>query len=89
MDYKENLSMALDEGDKAIIRNIAFEAAEHTAQKVTTLFEAKLQLHQAECPFAEEFSATKNQAKGGWWTITALVGALTGVAALVLSWWKK
>ena len=80
--------MALDEGDKAIIRQIAFAASEHTCKQVSENFDSRLKLHQAECPVAKKFEETKNQAKGAWIIVTAVASFFAAIAALAFGVWK-
>ncbi|OHB80544.1 MAG: hypothetical protein A2W31_06835 [Planctomycetes bacterium RBG_16_64_10] len=78
----------LDERDHAVIELAAMKAAEHVATKMEQQFEERLKRHQAECPFAKDYEANKNKAKGGW-KVAALIGAwiLAGLS-LVASWFK-
>ncbi len=81
--------MALDEGDKAIIRQIAFDASEHTFARIEKSMKENtkmlVNLHQAECPVRDKVEAGKHLAMGGW-RVLAFLGGLAGtVAALALS----
>jgi hypothetical protein len=78
----------LDDGDKAIIEQIAYRAAEHTAKKVEQSIKLRMELHQAECPVGRRLAATENAAKGGWKVLATIGAAVMSVAALVVSWLK-
>lgn len=80
--------MALDEGDRAIIRTIALEAAEHVATRAIADMRTQLTLHQAACPVGQRFNEVENKAKGGWAVVVAVSGVVSAVAALVVSWFK-
>lgn len=81
--------MAFDEGDKAIIRQISFEAAEHTYQRVQQSLEDKIVLHRAECPVAKEFEAERNRFAGGWKVIAILCALFGAILSLGFQAWEK
>lgn len=69
----------MDAGDKAIIKEIAFEAAKVIGDRLEERFIEKIKLHQAECPVKDEVAKNVNQAKGAW-KVIAFVSALVGAA---------
>lgn len=79
----------LDEGDKAIIKEISYEAAEHMVQRVQGSFNARLALHQAECPTSKGFEAAKNKAYGIWITLGFLASALIYLTSIVMQLREK
>ena len=81
--------MALDEGDKAIIRDIAFDAAEHTSRRVIGSFETRLQLHRAECPIGKEFMEAQNKMRGAWFVISIVASIVATVATIAVEWLRK
>lgn len=78
----------LDEGDKAIIEQISFRAAEHAARQVEKSVKLRLELHQAECPVGRRMTAAENKARGGWSVLATIGAAVMSIAALVVSWLK-
>ena len=74
----------LDEGDRAIIKEISYEAAEHMVQRVQGSFDVRLNLHKAECPTAKGFEAAKNKAYGVWITIGLLASVVIYLISVVL-----
>lgn len=80
--------MALTEGDKAVVREIAFEAAKTIGDEVKDAIMTGLRLHQAECPVKVEVEAKINQAKGARWAfglVIAVVSAAIGAMATLFS----
>ena len=89
--------MQLDEGDKAIMRSIAFDAADHSAARVkettdmalngvVSKIRSELALHAAECPVKAEVAASRNKLRGGWHVIVTVAALISGLSALVISW---
>lgn len=79
--------MALTEGDRAIMRETAFEVAEVIERRLLAAFEKQVELHQATCPVKMEVQATLNQAKGGGRVAVLIAAIISGVAGLALSIW--
>lgn len=83
--------MALNEGDKAIIREIAFEAAKEIASEVQAqvreAMDHAVEHHADTCPIARQFEAVQNKFMGGWTMITLLCTALMSLASLAVSVW--
>ena len=55
--------MALSEGDKAIVREIAFEAAEIIKGELSGSFKMQMELHQLSCPAVEAVKQWPKEAK--------------------------
>ncbi len=78
-----------NEGNRAIIRDIAFEVADKIAADLKEHFAAAIKLHQADCPVKIEVAAIVNQAKGGRVAIAALaafVAAVVGALWTAITW---
>ena len=71
--------MALTEGDKAIIRETAFEVGNVVAERLMQSFEDICARRRAECPVKEQVAAMTNQRKGA----KALAGLIVGAVGLV------
>lgn len=81
--------MALNEGDKAVVREIAFEAAKTIGDEVKDAILTGLRLHQAECPVKAEVEAKINQARGARWAfgiVISLVSAVIGAISAFIGW---
>jgi hypothetical protein len=80
------------EGDKAIIREIAFEVAKVIKADLKADFAGAVELHQATCPIKVNVEATLNQAKGAkvaLGILWAVAAALGGAAVVVVGhYWK-
>jgi hypothetical protein len=81
--------MALSEGDRAIVHEVASEAAKTIGDELKKDFAVQIDLHQARCPIGKDMDAMRNQAKGGW-KVVAIIAALIGTVAslLVTHFWK-
>jgi hypothetical protein len=90
----------LDEGDKAIIKDISYGAAEHTVQRVQGSFDskiealqssinAKLVIHQASCPHGNTVSEAKDRVRGAWWTICILATVISAIATIAIELFRK
>jgi hypothetical protein len=75
--------MAMSEGTRAIVREIAFEAAGVIRDELKTTFATHVELHQATCPTRTEVQAAKDKAKGAKIVLVA-VAAVVGFAGSVL-----
>jgi len=73
--------MPLDEGDRAIVREIAFEAAEVIKSEVIKTLKTELRLHQAECPAIKAIARWPKQMI--FLVIGVGLGSGGGVAALL------
>ena len=83
----------MSDGDRAIIREIAYEAANNIVEKVVRdlkeHYAHEIRLHIAECPVKQEVNNRINQVKGVRWALSlvaGLIGAAIGAAANIL--WK-
>jgi len=71
----------MDEGDKAIIREIAFEAAKVIKEELTNGFKIQLELHAAQCPAKTAISRWPKQV---WFLVIGIaVGSSGGVVGLL------
>lgn len=57
--------------------------AEHEALERRTDLEARIHLHEVECPVAKKVEAAENRLTGGWRTLAAVAGLITGAIALI------
>jgi hypothetical protein len=90
--------MALDLGDKAIIREIAYEVAVPLTEKLSSAVKegmaTQVKIHLLECPVRhelistkEELDAIKNKAKGGWHTLAFLAALIVSFVSLATALW--
>ena len=90
---KRDTDMSLTDGDRAIVREIAFVAAKEIATELTSTFSKQVDLHSATCERAKtvedkaevntkEIAKWKNRA-GGFAFAFSLIGAFL---AVVLTW---
>ena len=84
--------MTMSEGTRAIVREIAFEAAGVIRDELKTTFAAHIDLHQATCPtkaqvaaVQAELDSAKNKVKGMTLLLSfvaAVIGALAGAVGI-------
>ncbi len=56
--------MDFEAGEKAIIKDIAFEVGETIIKRLNETLTARIKLHQLSCPTADEVNKWRGQAKG-------------------------
>jgi hypothetical protein len=82
--------MSLTEGDRAIVREIAFEVAKVANEESDKRLANAIKVHGLECPTAKRVRDTYMLTKGfiiGVIVIAAIVGGSTGVAlANIIKW---
>lgn len=74
--------MSFTEGDRAIIRQTAWEIGDVISQRLEKAFKEHCRLTQATCPVKDIVEAAANQGKGAT-RVFAIVAALLAAAASV------
>ena len=93
-------SMSLDLGDKAIVREIAYEVAVPLTEKMLAVFKdgmkTEVKVHMLECPLRseltktrEELDAEKNRRKGAWAMATVIATILASLATIAVEFLRK
>ena len=80
------------EGQMALIRQAAFEAAEAVSSRLERTLRDAIELHQAKCPVKDTVDAAVNQGRGAGRTLAAIVGCvggIVGLGSLVIQWLRK
>jgi len=80
--------MAMSEGDKALVREIAFEAAGVLKDEVRDEIKTVVRLHAAECTTKAKVDAMSNQRKGARVMFATIVTVLSVLSALLAVWLK-
>ena len=91
--------MSFDEGDRAIIKEIAYEAATHIAEKlqasVMSGLHNKVEMHVLECPLRaeikfvkDEIEIAKSKAQMAWKMVVLEAVVLSALATLAIAVWK-
>ena len=92
--------MALDLGDKAIIREIAYEVAVPLTEKLQAAvkdgMKTEVRMHALECPRAEEIKGlqdelldAKARIKGAWGTACVIAVVVSAVATVAVELLRK
>ena len=83
--------MPLNEGDKALVREIAFEVAETIKTSIQQSVDTQIQLHRLQCPVAAEFKEEQNRRKGAMALLERFGAWIVALAGLLIAWqpWKK
>lgn len=71
----------MTEGEKAIIKAVAWEVCEVIEERLTKTLQTMIDLHAANCPL----KSTLAEARGGWKTLVGIGTVLGGLAALAWS----
>lgn len=84
--------MSMDEGDKAIVREIAYEAAGVIRKEFTLWMVTQIELHQSRCPLAStinrfnvDISGDRREKKGQLKVWHFIVGGLFALLSLLAS----
>jgi len=81
--------MTLSEGDKAIVKETAWEVADAVAARIQTDVAALVKLHAASCPVKDKVEEIVNKGKGAWAAVIVVAGAVGSLVALVVGhFWK-
>lgn len=72
--------MSLDDGDKAIVREIAFEVAGVLKEELTDGFKTQIELHTSRCPAVEAVKQWPKEAKS--FSKGFIIGLVLGGIAL-------
>ena len=92
--------MALDLGDKAIVREIAREVAERIIERVQHVVvestRTEVKVHMLECPLKMELKTTKedlaaeqNRRKGAWGVIVLIATIAAALATIAVDLLRK
>ena len=86
-DKKDESEM--DEGQRAIIREIAFQVAGQIATDLKAHFATQIELHKSGCPVKVKVEATLSEAKGAWKTVAVISAVIGAVGTWLLGHiWK-
>jgi hypothetical protein len=81
--------VAFSEGDKAIIKEVAWEIGDVVVTRIKEDVSARIKLHIADCPVKDKVDALVNKSKGAWAVIIVIAGAVGSVVAIVIThYWK-
>jgi len=87
--------MPFDEGDKAVIKQIAYEAADHVAERLQEVIQSgiasKIEIHTLSCPMRselketkDELAAAKNKRLGAWGLAVVIATILASAATIAV-----
>ena len=77
--------MALTEGDKAIVKEIAYEVSNTIVERLEKAMDERLALHVSSCPHGEKVKKFKAMMLGVGIGLMAAGGGLTYVVARMLA----
>lgn len=78
----------LNEGDKALIKEIAWEVGGHIEERLKSGLHAKVEVHLATCPVKAKVDAMENKAKGAWRVLAAQVALILAILTLAIAIWQ-
>ena len=81
--------MTLSEGDKAIVKETAWEVADAVAERIKADVTTLVDLHAASCPVKDKVEEIVNKGKGAWAVVVVVAGAVGSLVAVVIGhFWK-
>ena len=85
--------MSFDEGDKAIIREIAWEVASHIEERLKASIESglyrRVEIHALSCPVKDDVKSLQDRIQGAWWVVGLIATIVGSIAAIAVELIRK